>query len=174
MTNDEAKVLRGVVEALSLLYKSPYVEVDDLKQEAWLAVLRAEKDYKPESGASLATFVKRPIHWALTNYVKGVKAEGENCISLDARVGGERSSSDSPSSLHEVVGTEPSQAFEFELNEAWEEASKRFPKETLEILVLRSEGFSFKEIGERIGKSEMATLMVYNRAASSKKNKKVA
>jgi RNA polymerase sigma factor (sigma-70 family) len=147
MNAEQAKQLEAMVEAIAILYRSGAESLDDLKQEAWLSALEAASRWKEEEGASLATFARPRIHWALTKYVQRNKRNGE--VSLDS-VSSEDEGSDSSESLHESLGDRETQDMELERKKRFAAFERNHSAQVVEIVRLKSEGFSSKEVAERL------------------------
>lgn len=212
------------------------IELDDLKQEAALAVLEAYPSYNESLGVSLNTFLGRRIRDALRAYVSAtlgtieierkwvaepinehsssaIKADSkEECEALRDFHGADRfkkprrviSSSKAMASLdegwetsmssgpyedtstpHDRLGTSPPQEFGVLVAEA-EEALAAASEEAAragghggadywrQIGSLKSQGFTFAQIGKALGKSTMAVQMAWRRSQKRLNKSKAA
>lgn len=208
------------------------IELDDLKQEATLAVLESFPLYSEDTGVSLNTFLGRRIRDALRGFVAAslgsieierkwvaepinehsslaIKADSkEECEALRAFHGADRfkkprrvistskpmasldegwesSSQDDDVTPHDKLGTSPPQEFGVLVAEAEEalvaasEAATRAGGHGgadywRQIGQLRSQGFTFAQIGRALGKSTMAVQMAWRRSQKRIKKNKAA
>lgn len=150
-----------MVEAIAVLYRSGSERFEDLKQEAWLAALEAAARWKEDEAASLSTFARPRIHWALKNYLRRNKRPEE--VSLDT----DCSESSEGEPMHELIGTRETQEEDFEIKQKLVEFAKKHPAKVVEIVRLRVEGFSNKEIGCRLDMTEEAVEKAWERAVQS-------
>ena len=68
-----------------------WAELDDLRQEGWVAALEAERTWRPDGGASLATYARRAVVlrlrdclWRASKPVTGPQHRGERLRGLRA------------------------------------------------------------------------------------------
>lgn len=59
-----------LVRAMVRRYQGPGLEGEDLAQEAWLALLRAQRDYRPELGAPRPAFYRSRVRAALADVLR--------------------------------------------------------------------------------------------------------
>jgi RNA polymerase sigma factor (sigma-70 family) len=208
------------------------IELDDLKQEATVAVLESFPLYSEDLGVSLNTFLGRRIRDALRGFVSAslgsieierkwvaepinehanqtIKAETkEECEALRDFHGAERfkkarrvistskptasldegwdnSSQEDDSTPHDKLGTSAPQEFGVLIGEAEEallvvsEAASRAGGHGgadywRQIGLLRSQGFTFAQIGKALGKSTMAVQMAWRRSQKRLEKNKAA
>lgn len=205
------------------------LDLDDLKQEARLAVLESHAEYKPEFGVSLSTFLGRRIRDALRKYsahtldVIEVSREWvaesinqgphvalraktkEECEALRSIVGPDAfrkprrvvetmrvtvsldesnsETDDDSMSLHDRLGTGPGQEAMIVANRqltATREVENDAVKagghggDWVEMLTLRSEGWTLSEIAAKFGKSHQAVHQALSRAQKRLSKKRAA
>lgn len=203
-----------LIGSLAPKFHQEGLELDDLKQEARVAVLVSYGDYKPEMGISLNTFIGRRIRDALRKFASAnvdafevsrewvaesisdgpgsslrAKTKAE-CSALRDVVGPEKfrrprrvietvratvslddndaaSPDEDACSLHEKIGTGPEQELGMlaaEMTEKVATKTNRNGDELAEIFRLRSEGFTFEQIGQRLGKQLKTVQKAFSRA----------
>jgi RNA polymerase sigma factor (sigma-70 family) len=175
MTKTQVEQLTAVVEAIALLYRTSGVCLEDLKQEGWLAAIESyNRWYKEDQGASITTFLRPRIHWAIQKFVRAQKYPAGS-VSFDAPVA-VSGDSDRPANLHESIGVPGAQESEQELKERLETLREKYPTKTVDLLILRAQGFSFREISAELKLSEESARQIYSRFAQSvgKKGKAAA
>lgn len=197
-------------------------DLDDLKQEARLAVLESHGDYSPDTGVSMNTFIGRRIRDALRTFVSAnvdavevsrewvaesiadgpdaslrAKTKAE-CELLRAVVGADRfkkprrhiekiraasfdddadGDGEEALTLHERVGVGPEQELGMLAAEMTTKVSTKMGRkggELAEIFRLRSEGHTFEQIGQILGKDWNAVYKAFSRAQKRLNNRKKA
>ncbi len=180
MNGEQYETLKGVVAAAAVLYfprVRDFAEIEDLEQEAWVAVIEAinldkkRREEGKEATASLLTFAYPKIHWALKDYCKKLKSQ--RClVSMDEEFGADEGEySDAPRTLHDLIGCAPTQEDGLMLNDVRKEIERKFPKQTAEIILLRAQGYSYDEIGKLLELTPKAAQVAFSRAYNSAKRK---
>lgn len=213
MTTIDWAACERLIGSLASKFHQDGLDLNDLRQEANLAVLESYADYTPETGVSLNTYLGRRIRDALRTFVSkntdllevsrewiaepiaddprnAIKAKSkEECqalvnalgpdaykkprrvietisvaVSFDADDG---DASEDALSLHERVGTGPEQELGMlaaEMSAKVKTKLARNGSELAEIFRLRSEGRTFPQIAEMIGKDADSVRMAFSRA----------
>ncbi len=153
----------GLIHSLAVRYVAPGVDLEDLEQEAAVAVLQAQWS-EETTKSSLKNFICFRIRDALKRYrhFNRIDRMGPlvEVVSLDEEV----SKDDDGESLtrHEVVGTPSNQ-------EGAEEGSRAvrllesLPLDVQQVIRLRAEGLTFPQIGKSVGKSSEAVKKTWQR-----------
>ncbi len=161
MNPEEAfKTFKGLARKLARQYKVSGLELEDLEQEAYLAVLTAVPLWTPEESTSLKNFVCNKIRDALKLFrLKNVR---KNHVSLDEPVGNDDEGEEM--TRHDVIGSFEDPVGLIAAKRV--HASESIQKTPLaaEVLRLRSGGLTFEEIGQRLGKSLNTVKSTWRRA----------
>lgn len=64
-----------LVRAMVKRYQGPGLEGEDLEQEAWLALLIAQRDYRPELGTPRPAYYKSRVWAALANTLRQLRRD---------------------------------------------------------------------------------------------------
>ena len=214
-----------LVGSLASKFHQDGLELDDIKQEARLAVLEHHASYSPEMGVSYNTFIGRRIRDALRSFVGANNdsvevsrewvaesiAEGPSgairaktkaeCEGLRTAQGAERfkkprrvietmratvsldevsgSDGDDDITLHEALGHGPEQESMIAASEAIAAAKVKSQESAAlarnggagdywqDISALRTAGYTFEQIGGKLGKSSNAIKKAWGRAQKS-------
>lgn len=230
MTTSDWAACERLIGSLAPKFQQEGLELDDLKQEARLAVIESYSTYTPETGVSLNTFLGRRIRDALRKFVaasidsfelsrewvaesisdgpdSAIKAKSKpECAALREALGshlyrkprrvietsratvsldeesGVSTGEDAGSTLHEHIGTGPEQEAVLLLKEAKAQltvvigaASKRGGGRLwARVIEMRTQGYSFPQIGVEMGKSEDAVKKLWRRAQKQLTRKRAA
>lgn len=191
MTEAEAvEQFRAFVIKTARSFKTAVPE-EDLVQEGYLAVALAFRQWKPEGGASLFTWIRQPVYHAMLKLVKeqdrrgGKFRGGKQGLTDGSRSGFDKTrkadivSLDHPRNavalqqadelgdsltLHEIVGTftDPGDVFALE---KLPEAVARLTEEERKVIRLRFEGgLTHAQVGRRLGANRETARLIEQRA----------
>lgn len=164
--------LDKLISGIAPKYLGPGIELDDLKQEALLAVVLSENKYTSEKGEP-AGFLGNEIKNALKKFRRKNLSSTRSLSEVVADDCG------SPIRLVDTIGEPPIQELaaqasqtlrrldqRLEARVALANSQPKYKKQAAarEIMQLRAQGLTFAKIGERLGKSRKAVEMAYRRA----------
>lgn len=171
MTREQALLeFDGFVRQFARQFAVAGLSVEDLEQEARLALLLAIDAYKPGTRS-----LKNYVCWYIRTTLKAYKRNNTDRVTMSLDEDVFNDDDGNPVTRHDLIGTAPEQESKpvHELaQKKVSEAASRAAKQTRngrhssleEIIRLRSGGLTFAEIGKRIGKSTMAVVKVWHRA----------
>lgn len=160
--NEAFKTFEGLALRLARQYVTVGVDLEDLEQEAHIAVQIAVPLWSEARATSLKTFVCHRIRNALKEYKR--KNQTPDHMSFDAPAG-KQDFDGEEMTMHDMIGTEaPNVGDGIDAKRVQaSEAIQRTPV-VVEIIRLRSGGLTFEEIGQRVGKTTHAVMMAWRRA----------
>lgn len=85
---------RPLVRAMAKRYHGPGLEFEDLEQEAWLALVMAEKSYRPELNVPRPAFYKSRVRAALASMLRKYRRDALFWRGTHVELRGEWSESD--------------------------------------------------------------------------------
>ncbi|MGI6604006.1 MAG: RNA polymerase sigma factor [bacterium] len=140
---------RPLVEATAKRLAPEAGDVDDLIQEATLALLRALREFRPAGGAPFAWYAKRQVYWAVQAVVRRLKKERARCeLRLDNPSGETLTLAElleDPSPGPEEIAVAEDMRCLFQ--SVWATLTER----QRQVLALRSQGLTFSEIAKELG-----------------------
>lgn len=162
--SQEKEVLRykRLVQAMARAYsKSSNLDAEDLRQEAYIAILRAlNKENCPKEEAEQLKFVRCCIVHSFIDYARK-ESQGVDLFSMDEEIG--HDDEGEPFTRHDVLGDPPAIEQDEEKRRAFEAVLALPPREQ-EVIRLRLEELSWTEIGELTGLSADSAAHVWHRA----------
>ncbi|MBQ7973644.1 MAG: sigma-70 family RNA polymerase sigma factor [Clostridia bacterium] len=75
MNYEHERMIRAIVRTAMRKYEVVDIEEEDLFQEGTLALLKAEKTYKPDGGAKFETYASVVIHNRIVDIIRTYKPE---------------------------------------------------------------------------------------------------
>lgn len=169
-TEDEAvRRFTPFVAKTAMRFVGNGVAFDDLVQEGLVAVALAFRLWDPQGGASMRTWIRRPVRNAMSKYVRTAVASGIGRRAQGSRSGFERLgkgarirhvSMDAPfgegeqneaGCLHDTLGTFEEPRDVLALRQLPSALARLTPQERNVIRLRFERGFTLEEVGERLG-----------------------
>jgi RNA polymerase sigma factor (sigma-70 family) len=121
-------------------------EDSDAFAEGLLAMTKAVESYDPEKPASLTTWIRNCVNWALLDWAKLRKSKAFSCV-------------ESP----ELIADDHREKADYDSIEKLRGSVDLFDGRLRAILVGRLDGLTFAEIGDELGCSKQAAEQLFHR-----------
>ena len=123
------------------------LDTESLFQEGCLALYKAVFTYEPDKGMSFSSYAFMAIKSRINTYIKRIRKNNSECLSLDAM-----ENIDHRSAMSSLYVSENPVAYhrEIEFRHKLHEFTSKLSKEDKMIFELRQEELSYKEISERL------------------------